>query len=173
MESKSLFLPNLTGEEHYNLYRRYKSLTMRHETLWEDFYDFAMWAKESGYFKRAFLRRKNPEKPYGPENAYWSHSPEAKERYSEKNTYVPAFCQKCKIRNPEHCEGCKGWRENYIRNWNENIRRDVAEELLSTPKRQCFTYEHPDLVRDKMRTEMSDELSQCNGVDEGCPRRKR
>ena len=65
------------GEDEYNLKHRYQSLKRRGETEWENFVDFFQWAKQSGYFKHAFLRRRDIGKKYSAENCYITRWKEA------------------------------------------------------------------------------------------------
>jgi hypothetical protein len=117
------------GEDEYNLKHRYQSLKRRGETEWENFVDFFQWAKKSGYFKHAFLRRRDIGKKYSAENCYWSRLPEPKQRnIASKITVISPFCEGCRKRDPETCDGCNEWQEQYIENWNKNICRRPVEE---------------------------------------------
>ena len=137
----------LSENDEYNLGRRFKSLCLRQKTGWEDFEHFAEWAMKSGYFKNAYLRLKDNTKPYGPDNAYWSKTPEPIKHVWPK-VYIPPFCRGCTKHNPATCGGCPEWRDDYIRNWNENIHRDVPEDFLTKQTEECFAYETPDLIRE-------------------------
>jgi hypothetical protein len=121
----------IPGEDEYNLKRRYQSLKLRGETEWETFEEFLEWAKSSGYFKNAFLRRRDIGKQYSSENCYWSRMPEPKQRnITSKITVISPFCDGCQKRDPDICDGCYDWEKWFIANWNKNIcRRPVVEPV--------------------------------------------
>lgn len=41
-------------------------------------------------------------------------------------------------------EGCARWNEWFVKNWDENIRKAAPKQ----DNRDCFRYEHPDLIRE-------------------------
>jgi hypothetical protein len=120
------------GEDEYNLKNRFQRMKRRGENGWEDFEEFFDWAKENGYFKGAFLRRKDMSKPYGPGNCYWSKVVEPimgdKQHRAHKIDVISSYCSGCRTQNPETCGGCLEWEEWFIDNWNRNIYSGAPEK---------------------------------------------
>ena len=125
----------MPGDDAYNLKRRFQSLKRRGAVGWETLPDFLMWAKETGYFKNAFLRKRDKTKPHGPDNCYWSRVPEPVIPVAERAYKIAAksnFCEGCTRRDPETCDGCKEWEAWFIENWNKNIYRGNPEKAEVT-----------------------------------------
>lgn len=55
-----------------------------------------------------------------------------------------AICSQRKVCDRVHF-GCADYRQWYVENWNENIRRVPQAR---TQKKTVFAYEHPDLIRE-------------------------
>ena len=169
----------IPGREVYNLSKRWQR-KVRSDCVWECFDSFVFWCSVSGYGPGKNLRKHREDEPHGPGNSYWYvHSEEVMEKHEkvqQDRKIVSPFCQGCRQKCPIGKGGCAEYKNWYVKNWNRNIYRKPAPPV-SAPEvkqvREKFQYEHPDLVRDKMRAEMSDEPSQCDGVDEDCPRRRK
>lgn len=118
----------IPGEDEYNLLRRFQYMKRRGEFGWETFEDFLEWAKETGYFKYAYLRRKDLSKPFEPGNCYWSTVAEPVSNTGiqrpHKISVISQFCEGCQKRDPETCDGCLDWGQWFIENWNKNIHRE-------------------------------------------------
>lgn len=148
----------LPGTTRYNLWRRYRYLERRNDTSWASFEEFEKWSLENGHFRGAFLRKHDQDKPYGPDNAFWSGKPNYYyDTTQPKPVNEAVFCKTCAKRmDPALCtgKGCTDYQKWYIQNWNENIHVDVAEleakKYLSAPEDNSkFRYEHPDIEREQ------------------------
>lgn len=114
----------------YNLQRRYKNMEAREKTGWGSFKEFAKWAMDNGYFINAFLRKKDKNLPFGPDNAYFSSIPDKyPNQRREPVVNESPFCQGCtRIKNPESCGGCKEWEEWFVQTWNRCIYRGPVDK---------------------------------------------
>lgn len=130
----------MPGEDAYNLKRRYQSLEKRGEIGWDSFPHFLLWAKKTGYFKNAFLRRYDKEAPYGPDNCYWSRMPEVNTNVARthKPSSRSSFCTGCtKRKRPDRCSGCEEWEAWFVENWNRNIYRGAPEKPVEESEENC------------------------------------
>lgn len=118
---------------------------VKSDSTFESLDAFLRWASV-GYKKGVQLRKRDESKPHGPGNSYWLDGRE--ERYVPNGKQVlqrVTYCSGCTRDCQENGNGCVGWREYFVRNWNENIHREVKNVPR---KREFFCYEHPDLVRE-------------------------
>lgn len=134
----------LTHDEVKNLAGMYYKKNLP-ESDFEDFDDFARWAAESGRQQYAQLRKRDPDKPHGPENSFWYIRPPYQK--VERHDYTCKFCEGC---DKGSCQtvpnGCREWRKWFVENWNEYI--CIKPKEPEPRKREVFRYEHPDLVRE-------------------------
>ena len=147
----------IPGAEVANLRKRWHR--MKDDAVFADFDSFVLWASQNGYRKGLELRRYDPGKPHGPENSFY-YSKEAadqaakleKERQKAERMANPVeCCRGCEKECPGDGggQGCKVWRDWFVKNWNEKIRiRPKLQAPVEDGKRQFFRYEHPDLVRE-------------------------
>jgi len=127
------------------LYDRWSRHKLK-ESDFESFDAFVKWSAEAGFQSYAQLRRYDPNEPHGPDNSHWYTRPPYQP--VPKQDYTCSFCQGC---TRGYCDqvvnGCKEWRDWFVKDWNENICRKPKEP--EKPRaREVFRYEHPDLVRE-------------------------
>ena len=117
---------------------------------WESFDSFLLFAAEHNIPGKTDIKKIFEWLPWSPENIAWTVDgetvvPEGVD-YDEKEQWrgVCAGCRQEVCTDSLH--GCAVWRWKYIENWNRNIHRSTG------PKgRDFFRYEHPDIVRERMR----------------------
>ncbi|MBO7253017.1 MAG: hypothetical protein J6V25_10390 [Oscillospiraceae bacterium] len=130
--------------------------TIRYNGMWESFNDFLYWCSQNGYKKGLILRKKDSEKPHGPDNSYWYDKEADAEQHLQKLIARRSDkCQMCRECTKE-CDahgGCKAWKDWFVMNWNKNIR--IFRKLYTSEQqqtiRQKFQYEHPDMIREGIR----------------------
>lgn len=68
------------GSKLYNAWKKLR--VFPHCAEWESFPQFYNWAMSNGFQQRAWLRRNDDSKPYGPDNCFWRPA------YSDENAPV-------------------------------------------------------------------------------------
>ncbi len=154
------YLANLLPEERENLKKRWQAY--KHDMEWTSCKEYMSWAAANGYKKGLHLKKLDESKKHGPNNSHYEDSKEKELMRAEKHkqfmeTRSP-YCNGC---THELCPGrgtggCDGWRRYWVDNWNKNIHWPPLEHPPVDQKlRQCFRYEHPDLVREGIVFESS------------------
>ena len=132
-----------TGDDVSNLNHRW-NYKIKSDCEWERFDDFVFWCSYTGYRKGMQLRKRNKDMPHSPDNSFWVDTLDGTQ--PEENDCE--FCAKCNHRRSAVCiNGCVTWREQWVKNWNDNICIRPPEEKYS-PTRETFCYEHPDLIKE-------------------------
>lgn len=129
-----------TNTELYAIRRIWNSIAEDNE--FPSFEGFVEWAE--GKYRRGFAIYKLREcKPHSPENSYWYFKQKTPEDIESP------FCAGCTV-TMRACRdyGCQKYRKAYVKNWNENIRREQEIVTIKPMKREFFRYEHPDMVRE-------------------------
>lgn len=117
---------------------------IKQDCTWQSREEFIAWCSEVDYISGARLRKYDETKPYGPDNAYFYVRTEPAPEPEPPLENCP--CDGCE--NPVVCcesHGCGKWGNWFLRNWDENIHREIVRPA---EKRGKFQYEHPDLVRE-------------------------
>ena len=144
----------LTSSEVRRLSGRWRNMDGKEN--WPDLDSFVEWAAKKGYRRGMRTRKWRPYEPHSPDNSYFADSyeialQEQEERRNEINAKCE-FCEQCTEKCNSMAVGCLRWREYFVSNWNNNIRRarTAAEEkpIPVSVGPQYFRYEHPDLVRE-------------------------
>ena len=143
----------LTREDLENLRKRF--YVYRADMEWTCLEEFVTWAKENGYKKGLHLKKIDASKKHGPGNSRYEDSKakvllrtEKHKKFMETRSPYCIGCTK-PICPGQGTGGCNGWKEYWIKNWDENIHYVPVVQEVEKPKTSRFwQYEHPDLVRE-------------------------
>lgn len=141
----------IPGPEVKNLARRYYQYP--HDSGWRKMDDFLLWCSQNGYEKGLMLRKHDQDKPHGPDNSFFEAvdhiKQENRRRKNERRELTSPFCAGCEVGCTNIAVGCNVWRSRFVKNWDENIHVDLKPPEPPKPEaRECWQYEHPDLVRE-------------------------
>lgn len=96
------------------LCERYRRMLRVGPVGWQCDDEFLLWAMETGYKTGAQLRKHDKYLPHGPDNSYWYVIGQDPVKHRE-TVVISRFCEDCKEECPASGEGCKAWREKYIK----------------------------------------------------------
>lgn len=136
-------MKELTKTQIHALRKRWEILE-RDGCGWGSLEEFAQWSVAHGFQTTKELYKLDTGKPHAPDNSFWYY------QNKELPNVLSPVCVGCTEIMPVcNTIGCYRYREYFVKNWNENIHRELKRpETKKQTDPRCFRYEHPDLERE-------------------------